>query len=544
MDTCRLTLLGLPALLLATAALPGADRALARERGAPADDARALAARIDERLAAGWARAQVAPAPPADDAEFLRRVALDLTGRIPSVAETRAFLADRASDKRERLVARLLDSPRYVEHFKNVWRALLLPEANTGIQTRVLVPGFEAWLRKRLADNTSYDRMVREILTTPLGPGRGRGFYAGPQGDPTPAAFYVAKDSKPENLAASTARLFLGVRLECAQCHNHPFASWKREQFWSLAAFFAGMERPPRDGAVFAAAEASDRHELTIPGTDRVVQAGFLDGTKPAWKSEGSPRATLAEWLTARNNPYFARAAVNRLWAHFFGTGLVEPVDDLGGGETSASHPELLDELAAAFVAHDFDLKFLMRSITASRAYQLSSRMTDKSQDDPRLFARMAVRGLSPEQLYDSLAQATGFQEPATPDRRFKFLGNTPRTEFLNKFSQVGESSTDAATSIVQALALMNGKLTADATSLEQSETLAAVADAPFLDTTGRVEALYLAALSRPPSPKELARAIKYIEAEGADTEPRSRERGLADVFWVLLNSAEFMLNH
>jgi hypothetical protein len=522
----------LPALLLMAGSSVGADP-------------RALAAKIDERTAAHWAAAKVSPAPPADDAEFLRRVSLDLTGRIPSVAETRAFLKDPAPDKRQRLVERLLAGPRYVTHFTNVWRALLLPEANASFQTRFIVPGFEAWLRKHLAKNTGYDQMVRELLTTPVGPQAMQGLYGYQvQGEPTPLGYYVAKDAKPENLAAGTARMFLGIRLECAQCHNHPFATWKREQFWSYAAFFAGIEGQKQGEISIPSREVADRRSLAIPGTKRTVAAGFLDGGVPQWKKEGT-RATLADWMTSRDNPYFARAAVNRLWGYFFGTGLVDPVDDMAG-DHAASHPELLDELARDLAAHQFDLKYLIRAITASRAYQLTSRGTQPGQADPRLFARMAVKGLSAEQLFDSLAQATGYQDgaPTNPYAAFQFGGNSPRTEFLTKFAQAGDKAQEAQTSILQSLALMNGKFVADATSVERSETFAAVADAPFLDTRGRIEALYLATLSRFPTPKETSRLVLYVEGGGPEGETKSQEKALADVFWALLNSGEFILNH
>ncbi len=561
----RVGMLAVAALLLAASA-SGADPP-SRSKGPPSPDtalgrdAQALAAKIDEHIAAGWSAAQAEPAPLADDAEFLRRVYLDLAGRIPSVAEARDFLKDQTPGKRQRLVERLVIGPRYVTHFTNVWRALMLPEATASLQTRLQVPEFEAWLRKQLAQNAGYDQIAKELLTTPIGPGAGafRGFGGGGQGPPTAVGFYLAKELKPEELAASTSRLFLGFKLECAQCHNHPFASWKRDQFWSYAAFFASVEGRRQGQFTLPGQEKPERRELTIPGTDKVVKAKFLDGKDPVWKPDATPRATLADWMTAADNPYFAKAAVNRLWAYFFGTGLIDPVDEMVGSDNTASHPELLDELARELAAHQFDLKFLVRAITASRAYQLSSAATHKSQDDPRLFARMAVKGLSAEQLFDSLAQATGYQPSAAPvNPRALVLGagNPTRTEFLTKFANQSDKSTEVQTSILQALALMNGRFIADATSLERSETLAALVDAPFLDTAGRIEALYLATLSRKPRPKEIERLVKYVEKGGATEGASGRHepadagkekqynQALADVFWALLNSGEFFLNH
>ncbi len=511
-------------------------------------DAVALAAAIDRHLAAGWQANKIQPAPPATDAEFVRRIYLDLAGRIPSVSEARAFFDDPRPDKRLRLVEQLLQGPRYVAHFTNVWRSLLLPENTNNLQAGFLTPGFESWIRAKLQQNTSYDAIVRELLTVPMD-GRGRNPFGQPNGGgPSPIAFYLTKEVKPENLAAAVSRLFLGVKIECAQCHNHPFAEWKRDQFWSFAAFFAGLQRQGNGDFVNAGREMADRRELTIPGTERVVQAAFLDGAAPKWKYNTSARATLAEWMTQKDNPYFARAAVNRLWGYFFGTGIIDPVDEMVGGEHTASHPELLDELASRFVEHNFDLKYLICALTASRAYQLSSLATHPSQDDPHQFARMPLRGLSAEQLFDSIAQATGYQDATNGNQRF--FGNPGvRGRFLTQFTNASDKSTEVQTSILQALSMMNGVVTAAATDLERSETLAALLDAPFMDTAERIETIYLATLSRKPTPREASRLIQYVEKGGSagdssTDKDNNDKRALADVFWVLLNSGEFFLNH
>lgn len=539
MLNCRTWIVCVAVVILHAASASGAEPA-------GVGDAQALAARIDHHIAAGCKAANVEPVPVADDAEFLRRVYLDLAGRIPTVAEARAFQREQATDKRRQLVERLLDDRRYVTHFTNVWRALLIPEASASVQARALAPQFESWLRKQLARNAGYDRMVRDLLTVPIRANDNmQAFYGNGQMDDTaPVAFFLAKELKPENLAASTSRLFLGIRLECAQCHNHPFASWKREQFWNLAAFFAGIQRQQRGDFFTPGSERTDKYEIVIPGTERLVQAAFLDGKEPRFKYKVPPRMTLAEWLTARNNPYFARAAVNRLWAYFFGMGLIDPVDEMVGSDHTASHPELLDELAKEFAALKFDLKFLIRAITASRAYQLTSacrgqETPTRREDQPQLFARRALRGLTAEQFFDSVATAIGYQEAAPVNMRNPFApANSARSAFLTKFANQSDKATEHQTSILQALTLMNGKLVADATSLERSETLAAVTDAPFMDLNERIETLYLATLSRRPNDKELARLVKFVEAE------KDRSVALADVFWALLNSGEFMLNH
>jgi hypothetical protein len=490
----------------------------------PADaplDAGALSGRIDARLAARQAKDGVRTAPRADDAEFFRRLCLDLIGRIPIVAELKDFLDDDRADKRTRWADELLDGPDYAglcaAHFATRWRKLLL--ARAGANARVVAPKLEAWLARRLRQNTPYDRLVRELLT-------------GADGQ----AFDRAYDNKPANLAGSTARLFLGVKLECAQCHDdRTGAPWKRTQFWEYAAFF---------GAV---AEKGDGRpsRIQIPDTTTWVECRFLDGARPAAKGETPPRALLAEWMTRPDNPWFARAAVNRLWHSFFGTGLIDPVDGLGGADASCSHPELLDELTRQFVAHGFDQKYLIRALVGSQAYQRTSRPSHDSQRDPRHFARAAVRGLSPEQLYQSFLTATGFRPelaraPSGPDQGYGRASTAG--QFLAHFNDPNEEPIAAQTSIQQALFLMNDRLMDDATSLAGSPVLAAVAKAgPRRSTARQVEELYLAVLSRPPRPEESERLVRYVER---DTAARGRTAALGDVFWALLNSPEFALNH
>jgi hypothetical protein len=356
---------------------------------------------------------------------------------------------------------------------------------------------------------------------------------------PTPVAFYQANEYKPENLAAAASRLFLGIKLECAQCHDHPFNDYTRDQFWELASFFNGLQPQFqfRNGRPVRVATAP----LKIPGTNRVAKPRFPDGKEPTAKKGMNNRQLLAEWMTKGDNPYFARNAVNRLWAHFFGIGLIDPVDE-PSDDNPPSHPELLAELTKQFVAHKFDLKFMMRVIAASRAYQLSSVATLSTQDDIRLFARMPVKGLTAEQLFDSLVVATGYRENRALRGRFVGFGQTnPRADFLSKFASQ-DRRTEAHTSILQALALMNGNFIADATSLTKSETLAGILDFPFFNTPEKkIEALYLAALSRKPRPAELTRLSKYVLTGGSR---KKQQAALADIFWALLNSSEFILNH
>jgi hypothetical protein len=402
----------------------------------------------------------------------------------------------------------------------------------------------EAWLRVRFSENARYDRMVRELLTVSVSPST-LPFPGGSPRPPTPVLFYYGQDSRPENLAAATARVFLGVSLECAQCHDHPFGPWKREQFWQFAAFFSGIV--PQGGNPFPERDLPGANAIAIPGTKKVARARFLGGAEPTWTSGVPTRRTLADWLTAPDNPYFARTAVNRVWSSFFGRGLVEPVDDFAGAKADPLARELLDDLAADFARAGFDLKYLMRVVTRTRAYQLTSRAADAAAP-PELFARMPVRGLTPEQLFDSFVTATGWEDDRPKPPPFQIDLANPRTQFLNRFSADGVAVRDRPTTILQALTLMNGQLMTSA--LARGRTLQAVLADTRLGTAGKIEALYLTALARRPTERELAQATKFVEARLADAPagaepgaPRARE-AYGDLFWALLNGAEFCLNH
>jgi hypothetical protein len=525
-------------------AIAGILVALPIARAEPPEPAE-LARRIDAWLAKEHRANQVQAAPRADDYEFLRRVSLDLTGRIPKVSDVRAFAADKNPSRRASLVASLLESPRHATHFATTWRSWLTPEIAASGPAGVFKAGFEAWLYKQFRTNRRYDALVYDLLTTPIA--------SDPQaaevvfrdfGRPNALAFFAVKDAAPENLAAVTARMFLGVQLECAQCHDHPFARWTREQFWNQAAFFAGIERQG-SGIYQPLIEVTERRvaqrpDAQRPGATKKTRALFLDGQTPTFKSGSSSRQALAAWITAAENPFFARATVNRIWGQFFGVGIVEPVDNFHD-DNKASHPELLDELAEAFTAAKCDLNYLITAICLTEVYQRTSARTHVSQDEPRLFARMQVKALTGEQFFDSLAMAIGYREPV-PDgaaKGAKGMAPSPRIAFLTQFALRGPAG-EQEFSVQQALSLMHGRFVGDATSVQHGGTLTAVVETPYLQTQDRVEILYLATLGRPPSEREAAKASAYIAKAGATREP---ER-LADVFWALLNSAEFRLNH
>src|SRR5262245_23725812 len=526
--------------LLPAGALGDAPKAPKKEASL---DAQALAARIDAYIARRWDEAKVVPAARTNDAEVLRRIYLDLVGRIPSVSEIHEFLRDTSPDKRRKKIESLLDSHGYVANFTNVWRDMMIPQTNNQF-FQAFGPQMEAWLRKKLQDNTSYDEMVRALLTAdPIGNRVVTRTGRPPdQADFSVVAFYQANELKPENLAAATSRLFLGIKLECAQCHDHPFNQYSREQFWEYAAFFAGIQPFRQQGQRFVPAQNKPGvYEIKIGNTERVAKAKFLDGKQPKFTDGVDGRVTLAEWMTSPNNPYFARAAVNHIWAHFFGLGIIDPIDE-PSDENPPSHPELLDEIAHQFALNKFDLKYLVKAITLSKTYQLTSRQTHPTQNDPRMFARMSLKGQTPEQLYDSLVLATRYRDPADPQNRLarqRFFG--VQGEFRTKFANHADRRTEYQTSILQALTLMNGRFIADATSVTRSETLAGVIDAPFMDTEGKLNALYLAALSRNMRPDEKSRLVRYVDSGGPS---RDSDKALADVFWAILNSSEFILNH
>jgi hypothetical protein len=513
--------IGLPAVLAhASAVAAETVRGESDKAKMLAADAKALAAIIDNHIAAQWDAKGVRPAARTDDAEFLRRVCLDFRGCIPSLTELRDFLDDPAEDKRTQMIGALLRSDEAVDHFANFWRRSLL----SGLETERAVasaPGLETWLTTRLRAKAGYDQIVRDLLSA--NPTLGTG----------PGLFYQAFELKPENAAAATSRLFLGVKLECAQCHNHPFARWKREQFWEFASFFTTLP------AQLGGQATGNGREIKIPDTDSTVPARFLDGAEPHWTDDADARATLAAWVTSADNPYFAAAAVNRLWEYFFGVGLVDPVDGFSA-DNPASHPELLAELAKQFAAHHFDLEYLIRAIASSRTYQLTSTLSDDSQKDPRLFARMNLRGMTPEQLYDSLAEATGHgsNNPLNPGLSRGTL-NSMRSQFVARFPS-STSRTQTQISILQALYFMNGKLTADAATLERNKTLRCIAEANTT-TEQRIQELYALVLSRKARGGELERLVKYVDAADTDDD---RRKAVADIFWVLINSGEFCSIH
>jgi hypothetical protein len=408
------------------------------------------------------------------------------------------------------------------------WRRTWAPQTD-GPGYSQLAEQFDVWLSRQLQAGKGYDSLVRSLLSAPA---RGSSVRREPTADLLPASFFDAVgESKPEMLAANTARAFLGLNLDCAQCHDHPFARWTQDQFWQTAAFFTRPKAADESG--------SARFESAVPDSDKTLVAKYLseeEVTLPAELGPHTGREVLANWVTASNNEFFARNAVNRLWARFCGTGLVEPLDDLTDNNPSA-HPELLQELTQAFVESGYDSTLIIKAILLSRPYRLSSRWPDSvSLDDVHHFPAARIRGLTGEQLYDSLCVVAGVPTrlPEEASRQMQ----ADRKQFIVRFHLDRPAFADR--SILQALTLMNGGVTTELTHAEKSPTVAA-ALAPFLSEEESVEMLFLAAYSRPPVTDEMQPSIDHLRKSSGNA---GRRQALADIFWALVNSAEFSTNH
>lgn len=490
-----------------------------------------MSARIDELLEGRRQALGVQTAPLAGDAEFLRRTHLDLCGTLPTVSTGRAFLTDNRPDKRSRLIDQLLDHPDHATHLADIWRHFLLP-GDLDAERQAGVRGFQNWLRAQFVRNRRYDNVVADLLV--------------PE-DITPASeaaaaslFYSALQFKPEELAANTSRLFLGVQIQCAQCHDHPMNEWKQKDFWGYAAFFARVRQPQQMRGRMATVTEATTGEVTLPDKDEVVKPKYLDTSVSRADDDGGRRRPLAIWLASSSNMYFAKATVNRVWSQMFGRGIVEPVDDMGS-HNLPSHPQLLDELAAWFVETGFDLRELYRVLANTEAYQLTSE-TDSDAESakvpPEAFARMAIKNLSAEQLYDALARATLQHDAAgQPGQLATRLDDPVRQVFVARFRSPVSRPTEFQSGIPQALTLMNGSTVSSATDLMQSPLLQSL-EAPFFTPQQRVEVLFLATLSRLPYADERESFVDYV------SNAQDKPRALSDVTWALLNSAEFTLNH
>jgi hypothetical protein len=536
---------------------------------------------INDTIARGWSDHELVPSQQATDGEWCRRVYLDLLGRVPTVEELQDYLAIRKRDpsavssgpngKRRRLVDRLLGDE-YAEEFARNWTTVwsnLLIGRSSGMDRQSLVDrtGMQQYLRESLAYNKPYDQLAKELITAT---GSGRPGDADFNG----AANFLADKLEEGGVLATakTSQIFLGMAVQCTQCHNHPFNEYKQNQFWELNAFFrqtrveriedgddryAGGRVVNRDfrGETGDPKKADIFYELRN-GKLKVAYPVFVDGTSLAGKfaergedfgdrgyvADVNRRDELAKLVLASRE--FDRAIVNRMWAHFLGYGFTKPVDDIGP-HNPPSHPELLDQLGAAFRAAGFDLKQLMRWIVLSEPYRLSSQISARNEkDDPALgarpmFSRFYLRQMQAEQLYDSLLVATAADATLSREQRDEMKDRWLR-QFVTAF---GTDENDEATSfngsIPQALTLMNGDLVRRATGNQPGSMLERVATDLRHDNGEKIRYLYLAALSRMPTRQELLISNELLAARGGNV-----GAALQDIWWALLNTNEFILNH
>jgi hypothetical protein len=499
---------------------------------------------IDRLLANAWKSAGIKSGRAATDEEFLRRAYLDIIGRIPSVQEAQAFLQTREPDRREKLVDYLLEHPDYSKNFATQWTVLLIGRGNQGrMVDREALTG---WLRKQFSSNRPWNEVVYDLVTA-TGSNKANG-----------AVNYVLAhlESDAVPLTSRTTRLFLGQQIQCTQCHDHKTNHWKQGDFWSINAFFKGIRAEQKTAMNATGLESYDHTELRDEPTTAfarfdkpnglvaVAFPKYLDGTKIDPGTGVIRRVELAKMMVDSKKDDVARAQVNRIWAHFMGRGFVNPVDDMGPHNPPVQL-ELFDALTKKFRESGYDLKQLIRWITASRAYHASSvRMTKGSakDQDEGLFYQMELRPMTPEQLFDSLLTATHAHRAghgSDSDRK--------RAEWLRQFlftfgNDEGEETTSFQGTIPQSLMMMNGELMRDAISIKPgsflSEALAHAQQQSHDPGAFLVNEVYLAALSRYPTRAELRMAEHYLM-----TSPDALGV-IQDLFWALLNSNEFILIH
>lgn len=492
---------------------------------------------IDRRLA----EAKIPPSAQTEDGKFLRRATLDIAGRIPTYKEVTEFLASDDLDKRTKAVDRLLLTEDYGRTFGTIF-ADLTTHRPTTTATRTN-NHFREWLIESLTLNRTWDDIVTDMVA-------GEGDSGSNPGNIFIVAYRLNEQPNPPDIVAAVGEMFLGLQIKCAQCHDHPFVEeWSQDDFWGTAALFSRVRMkgssvyraleyevtdqdveekelfrvgggvkypPPLPGGQIAIPDPTNEGEVI-----KTINAKYLDGADPKLPERGFYRRDFAEWLTSTDNPYFARAMVNRLWSHFFARGLVNPVASMNS-QNEASHPEVLNVLAAEFRNSGYDLKHVIRCIVGTNAYQRSSRPLDENIDDKTLFSHMAVKTLEADALLDSLTVAIG--RPPITNRRetYKDLFDTRLPDVdPGKFTH----------SIPQILRMMNAREYNDASSIVSTATNGK-------ELPEAIDNLFLAALSRHANAEETARMTTYIN------QTEDKRSAYADVYWVLINSAEFQINH
>jgi hypothetical protein len=512
-------------------------------------DDRPLRAQVDAEIEAAWKKEKVTPAQRATDAEFLRRVSLDLVGVVPRYEETVAFLDSKDPDKRGKLIDALVADPRFAQHQADIWDMVLFGRNPPGFNTDRR-EGFQAWLRSRFEKNVPYDEWAREILKA-----EGTTAESG-------SMYFVQYRNAPEDAIEAISQTFLGVQLQCARCHNHPFEAWKQKDFYGMAAFLARLDvvtvAQKGNTSVLAIGERNlgdirstgpaktarpgDKGDAVKPKFllgDELVEPtlpkDFKEERFPANKVPPKPKFSrkdaLADWMTKADNPYFARAIANRIWAQFMGRGIVHPVDNLSASN-KPSHPELLEALTKELVAHKFDLKWLIRELVNSKTYQLSG--IGSGEPMPLWFRHARSRPLSAEELVESWQVATGYltaestsAKKGEPDR-FRPLGSGYIIQF---FGSPTTGTGDFEGGLREHLYLNNGPLGQMIGVKGGLAEFIADAKKPVAE---RVDRLYLATLNRRPSPEESKKFAAFLNEGGSS----------ADAVWTLITCSEFRFNH
>lgn len=484
----------------------------------------------------------ILPSDLCSDAEFIRRVTLDTIGRLPAPERVQAFLADPAADKRARLIDELLSDANalaYADYWATKWGDLLRPNTQrVGVKPVYLM---DDWIRRKFRENAPWDAFVRELLTA-----QGSTHQVGP--------LAIWRDKRePADMAEYVSRIFLGVRLDCAKCHHHPSEKWSQDDYYSLAAFFGSMKR--KGQGISAPISGEPEYWWFQPGVSGTVKHPVTDVVLAPKPPEGpvfdripaetDPRTVLLDWMTAPENPQFARAAVNRVWGELFGRGIVHPVDDFRASNPPTNEP-LLDWLASDFSRQGYDLKELLRTILNSRLYQLSSLPNATNLSDTTNFSRAYRRRLPAEVMLDAVADLTRrpetFSGLPVGSRAVQQWNHLMKSDFLDAFGRPDSSADcpcerDRDSSVVQSLHLMNSdQLQAKLASAEGWAAALAQSDASEADL---VERIYLAALARKPTAEETAAALAYFKTEGM-----TRQTAIEDLLWSVVNTAAFVFNH
>ncbi len=537
-------------LLLALALNVFAARVARAADATSADSASAVAAEVDRSLDARFSTATAPPVGLADDATFLRRAFLDLIGKLPTSNDVLAFSLDPSTDKRHQLVDTLLADPAFGENWARYWRDVILYRRTEerALFTRTAVTDY---LSKQFNQNTSWAQVATAFMTA-----------TGNVREDGSTALIMAQSGKPEDVTAEVARIFLGIQIQCAQCHDHPTDRWKREQFHQLAAFFPRVAiRPDRSGAqptfhvvvndqpfrFRRRTNNNNRYRGTLehhmPDLENPSAEGtlmqpvfFVSGkTLPTGTRDADRRGALAEWITAPSNPWFAKAYVNRIWSELVGEGFYEPIDDMGP-ERECSAPEALDYLADQFAKSGYDTKWLYRTIMATAAYQRQSRSRRDFDEEP--FRANCPQRLRGDQLFDSLVAALDLETRIPPRARGRGgsrQARDPRTVFNLAFGyDPSDPRGEIGGSIQQALAIMNSPFINQGISARRQDGLGALLRDNPQDNDALVE-LYLKVMARGPTDKETQTCLDYIRQVGDRTE------AFEDITWSLVNSTEFI---